>query len=583
MHNKFKTWAYWLILFLATQVAYAAAFIATVEENKITFGQRIQLKLLLEDASATAPLDLSPLAKDFTIYGQQQFSAYSNTNGTIRSEFGWHVVLMPKNPGEFVLPAVGIETNRGYLQTDPIKVSVQQAGGSKGSTDPMGISLVSTVNKTQTYVNEPVICVLKIISYKPIANVVLDDIKSNDAIVEKIGEPRQYDQTHGGVRAHIIEIKYAVTALKPGKITIAPATMHGELQVSMHTPNTQRFGLFNNMFMDNMVELKPFSLQSEAIKLEVLAPAVKGNNWLPLNGLTLTQNWDVPPEVKVGDTITRKVKIVAKGGFAKQLPSVKDSMPQDRVKIYANKPNFNESFDANTDTIIGLREEEYSIVPQAAGSITFPEIKIKWWNLRTKKLEVATLPARTIKVLPAIATAGTGVTLDYSMEDNPQTIVAPQIATSAKPVLLYTIIGVLVGIIISLGLVLLFVLLKKKATIKGKLFKRKNKEPAIAIRDINDLRKFILQYANKYWQVPTGTTFNRLADALAQNNFSYAIELYTTLSEHINAGIYAANSEVGLESLLLQWEEFRKSVVRNKNNTMHSKAESEDYSSLNPT
>lgn len=566
-------------LLLAGQIAYAASFTATVEDNNITFGNSLQLKLQLEDAKVTGTLDLSPLTKDFTIYHQQQFSSYSNINGKVTAENGWHVTLMPKNVGEFVIPAVSVVTDKGLLKTSEFKVTVQAAqAGAKNPDSGSGISLIATVNKSKIFVNEPVIYTLKIISYKPIVNVVLDDIKSNDAIIEKIGEPKQYDQTHGGVRAHIIELKYAITALKPGAISIAPATMHGEIQVPTQAQRSARFGVFNNLFFDNMFELKPFSLQTEVINLDIMPPVTKMQNWLPLANLTVTQTWDNTQDVKVGDTITRKIKLVAKGGFGKQLPSVKDFMPQTNVKIYANKPNFNDRFEA--ETVVGVREEEYSIVPQAEGSISFPEIQIKWWNLRTNKMEVSSLPAKTIAVTAAATNVAPGVTLDYSQNEQPAAIIQPETTSTANnvPTWVYALIGFLAGIAVILGLALTWVLLRKRP---GKISKPKTCDSKIVVHTADDLRKVILQYAIKHWHVPADISLNRLGDALATNHYSYNLDVYTNITQYINASIYA-KVNMDLSVLMTQWDEFRKSVVKTKavDQTLIPEP---DYSSLNPT
>lgn len=114
--------------------------------------------------------------------------------------------------------------------------------------------------------------------------------------------------------------------------------MHGELQVlSSQVRRPQRFGIFNDMFMDNMVELKPFSLQSDTIIIDAQPAPIKGQNWLPLYNLTLSEKFDGIENAKVGETITRKIKCFAKGTFAKQIPSVKDFIEHAHVKVYANK------------------------------------------------------------------------------------------------------------------------------------------------------------------------------------------------------------------------------------------------------
>jgi hypothetical protein len=584
--RKIKLFLILNIFALWLQCAFAAAFIATVQETKIQFGQPVQLTLRLDGARARDSIDLSELAKDFNIYNQHQFSSYSNTNGTVRAEIGWNVTLMPKKIGEFVIPAIVIDTDKGKLSTDAIKISVTQNNSNDVAIDDsLGVSLVSEISQAKAYVNQPIIYTLKVISYKPLANVVLDDIKSTNAIVEKLGDPKHYDQNHGGVHAHIVELRYAITAMKPGKINIIPATMHGEIQVPAKQAQRQpKFGLFNNLFFDNAFELKPFSLQSEDITIDIVAPPIKSDNWLPLYSLAITEKWDGLQTAKVGDTVTRKVKIVGKGTFAKQLPNIKEYIEQDNLKVYANKPNYIDVLDQDGKVIVGTKEEEFSIVLQQAGNIIFPEIKIKWWNVRTNKLEVSVLPAKTINVLPAAAGAS-DITVDYS-SDEPQIVETPVVSNlpEAKeyPVFLYAIIGILTGIVFTLMLVIGWIIYKRKYPAKVvKLKVKSSKHKERPIETTADLRDHILHYAIKSWQVPANIALNRLGENLNHNNFTYDIELFTSLSKQINAGLYA-KYPVDIQTLIELWEQFKKTVIKNKLD--RSKIESNtDYSSLNPT
>jgi len=456
--------------------------------------------------------------------------------------------------------------------------------GDKNTNENIGISLVSIVSKHKAYVNEPIIYTLKIISYKPIANIVLDDIKSSDAIIEKMGDPKQSNQTLGGMNAHVIEIRYAVTALRPGKVTIAPAIMHGELQVIAAQPRRpQRFGIFNDMFMDNMVELKPFSLQSDTITINAQPAVIAGKNWLPLQSLTLTEKYDGIQNAKVGETITRKVKITAKGAFAKQLSSAKDFMDQDQVKTYANKPVFSDNFSEGSGTVVGTREEEYSLVPQQAGTITLPAVKITWYNLQTKKSETSILPEKIINVAPGIAGATPNVTIDYSNEA-PQEVSDPSIPAQVKPASVYIVLGIVGGVLLTVMLVILFLIGKKairKRNRKLRFKPKKQKAQEIEITSVLNLRNYILQYAIKHWQAPKGIALNRLADNLTNNNYIYDMPLYSELCEDINVTLYGS-ATVELDVLIGKWDEFKSTVIKNKKSN-RTAAANEDYTSLNPT
>jgi hypothetical protein len=586
LSNLIKKLFYILLFCFATAISYAAGFVATVDSKTISFGQSLTVQLRLEDAKALESIDISPFAKDFMIYNQQQFSSYRNVNGTVKAESGWNVTLMPKKEGEFLIPAISLETDQGRFSTQEIKISVQHPkAGDKSTSDGIGISLVSIVSKSKAYVNEPIIYTLKIISYKPIANIVLDDIKSSEAIIEKIGEPKQSNQTLGGVNAHVIEIRYAVTALRTGKVTIAPAIMHGELQViSSQARRPQRFGIFNDMFMDNMIELKPFSLQSDTITIEALPAVVKGNDWLPLYNLNMSEKFDGIQNAKVGETITRKIKIIAKGAFAKQLPSVKDFIDHEHVKTYANKPTFSDTLSESAATVVGTREEEYSLVPQQEGTITLPAIKINWYNLQSKKIETTVLPEKTITVAPGVVGATPNVTIDYSNEDKPQEVLASKTQIQTKPAWLYILLGILGGVLFT-GMLgsLLFIGRRKirQRARKIRINPKKQKSQEIEITSAENLRNYILQYAIKNWQAPKDIALNRLGDNLTNKNYKYDTHLYLELCENFNAALYGS-AAIELEFLISKWNEFKTTVVKNSK-LNKSVSVSEDYASLNPT
>lgn len=571
MHNKSRLLLVILSMLWAS-VIHAAQFVASVENNKVSFGQSIQLKLELKDAKAASNLDISALSKDFTIYQSQQYSSYSNTNGQIHSENGWHIVLMPKKVGQFIIPAVSIQTNKGQLSTEPITIDVSNTKSAGGvQEENKGISIVAQVDKAQAYVNEQIVYTVKIISHKPIVNIVLEDIKANNAVIEKIGEPAQYEQNYGGMRAHIIEIKYAITGINEGKVTIEPVTMTGELQVS----KAHRYSLFHNSLFDNMFEVKPFSMQSEKITLNILPPPVKTKNWLPLYNFNMKETWDIPQEVRVGDNITRKIRMHGEGCFAKQLPSIKDWQQVNDVKVYANKPSFNDKADNNK--MFATKEEEFSFVPQKAGNITFPEVHIKWWNLKTKQLQTVTLPAKTIKVLPVATTAEENVTLDFSKEQ-PEEIVAVTKDAMQKPIWIYIVITALVTVIIMLIGIIGYLYMRRNKSKQEKPPKVNNKK--IEIKTVQDLRDHILQHAMKIWHLPEDITLNRLGDLLTQKNYVYNLEVYQTLSQQLNASLYGSLS-LDLTSLVSTWEDFQKSVVIRT--TKGLKEKEDEFSTLNPT
>lgn len=555
-------------------VANAAEFIASVENKNVSDGQSLQLKLEIVDAKATDSIDLSELSKDFTIYHKQQYSSYTNTNGTVRSEQGWYVTLLPKNMGEITIPVFSINTNKGVLHTEPFTVHVgTSANANIQDKDSVDISLVATVSKAKSYVNETLIYTLKIISYQPIYNIAFaESLKSEEVFIEKVGETRYQKRNDKGATAQIIELHYAITGMKSGKAKISPAVMTGELQIPK---NHQRYSLLSGVFFDNMFEIKPFSIRSEQVTIDIQPAVGSVKDWMPLNNLILTQSFDDNTEVRVGETITRKIKMIAEGGLAKTLPSTKDLQQIPNVKIYANKPVFTDKYNESKGVLVGSMEEELSFVPQTEGNITLPEITIKWWNVKRNKLEYSSLPAKTFKVLKATAN-NPNVTLDFSQGEENQ-VVEHKSDSPEIPAFIYIIMGFMATIICAL-IAILLVFVYKKRHVKVSTKKTQRSASAIQIITVTDLREYILQYAAKNW-LTRNVTINTLGQALLANNYTYNIELYTTLTEYINAAIYA-DLAIDLSVLTAQWENFKSSVIKNKQTT---KRDRNKIRILNPT
>lgn len=561
-----------LFVWLFASILNAAEFTATVLNNKLSVGDRVVLSLSLVGAKADEAPDLSALIRDFTIYNQQQYSSYHNVNGNVTAETGWDITLLPKIEGSIIIPSLEVHTDHGILRSAEIALQVSnQPSATSNSKDTLGVSLIATTNKDRAYVKEPILYTLKLISYKPIVNVTLEDIKAPDAIIDKIGEPKQYEQILGGVRAHIIELQYYITPLVAGNIEIIPAEIRGEIQgpPQQQTHRNHRFGLLNNFFFENAVEFKPFSLKSNKIAIKSITLPIKSSDWLPLQNLTISEEWVGLAHAKVGETIVRKIKLTATGGFSNQLPSVQSFMELSGVKTYADKPVLKDEIKKNTQIVISTKEESFSLVPQQDGKIIFPAIKVVWWNLQTKKLETAILPAKTIDVAPGVVVNNADATVvDYS---NPATEIKP--TNNSTNYLVLSLIGI---IVLMAGCILYLIKRKPTKNISPEKAIVKNKD----IVTVDDLRATIIKYANKHWDIPVDVTLNKIGTLLTHKNYIYDTALYVDLCQQLNATMYAS-AHIELPVLIQLWDQFRLSV--NKNRTKQVVKHEEDYINLNPT
>ena len=126
--------------------------------------------------------------------------------------------------------------------------------------------------------------------------------------------------------------------------------------------------------------------------------AFSGRQWLPAKSLTLEQSWSAdPPQARVGEPLTRTLRLRAAGLTSGQLPEL--ASPADPLKSYPDRPILDEQ--DRPEGVSGSRQEKIVYIPPQAGTYSLPAVAIPWWNTETDRMEVARLPATEIQVLPA--------------------------------------------------------------------------------------------------------------------------------------------------------------------------------------
>lgn len=520
----------WLRIFFiyaifVSAVCTAADFEATVSSMHGNVGQSINLSLRLLDTEAQENPDLTPLLKNFNISTQQKMYSTSVIYGKKSTETVWNIMLIPKVAGEITIPKITISTKQGMLATNPLKIAISQYN-KQLTNGQQGINLTAEITKTTTYLREPVIYTIKIISDFPWTSTSLPDISAPGIITEVVaGWPKQYKQIYGNRYSIITEIKYYVTPISAGKLELAAPTLEGEIQSAV--------GMINGYY-----DLNPFIIQGEPMILNILEPPIATKDWSPLQELVLEEEWSGLDNVKVGDTITRRVTMLAKGNFSSQLPEIRTAQENDQLKVYVNKSTSTDNLEEKSNTIVSTRQEEFALVPKESGEIALPAINIKWWNLRTNKLEIATLPAKNINVAPPVVLES-AIIQDFASGP----------ASSNKRwyyVLFFFLVGILA---VFLGL------LARKMLSKYHSFKLKLPE------NVTGLKKYMLEYAVKYWAAPANISLQALPNYLIENNFSFDLAAYFSLVNKLNLRLYAER-DVAFEMLMSEWLAFRKTVRR---------------------
>lgn len=377
--QSLNTWSALLLALLMTAFALNA-FAANKELSVSTDRQKVEMGDVVDLVVQTNfqtfdDLDLSPLRDQFKILGTQRSTNVSITNGNYQALTRWDVSITPKQIGELMVPPLTVDG----VSSKPYKlyVSAMKQPGSQGVS-----FLQSSISHDKVHVQQQVIYTLK---YYHLGRFIDGNIRPpifKDAINKQLKNQVNYQKTINGQLYEVYEWSWAFYPQKSGKLTIPPEEFDGRLQ-------------YHGV-------IKVIRNTSQPLTLQVLpkdAGYPKDKAWLPTPNLSLTQAWQMPKQLHVGDSITRTIKLQAENLMSSQLPDISLDEQSD-FHVYPDDPKLS---DKETDEgITSTKTVKMAIVPLQAGKITLPPIKVSWWNTQTQRLETTELPAETLEVLPSL-------------------------------------------------------------------------------------------------------------------------------------------------------------------------------------
>lgn len=420
---------------------FSGEFTASVSSNQVSIGESFTLSLTLKDTSAKATPATDSLKNVFRITSEQQLFNTTMVGGQVTSSTTWKLTLIPHKEGPVVIPAIKIDTSAGILFSQPITIQVVKKVSENSSkvSDSNDPAIATHVSNLKPYKNEPFIYTVRITSKKNLANIQMQKIELDNAIVEMHGEPKISNKVVDGINIGIVEWEYLITPLKAGTLKVPSTVVQGMMPIER---KPQRRSFFNDdldffSMMQGFDQLKPFALSTEETTVDILPAVADVNPWLPARSLKIEEIKGDTQTFQVGEPFTRSFKISAEGIRSSQLPSLSDlQMSDPHFKIYADKPELGDDAGLKSSRI-----EQYTIIPQQQGSLILPELSIVWWDTVKKEKVVAHIPSKTLQVMPAAENTFKSDMISASQESF--TAIEPQKAAPQRDPLLYVVIAVL--------------------------------------------------------------------------------------------------------------------------------------------
>ncbi len=373
-----------LFLFLFLCLLFSAhanaAVTASIDRADIELNESFTLELT-SDTNIDLQPDISILENDFNVGQARQLSNTTIMNGQIRRSKTWSYVLMPKRAGQIIIPAITVGTE----SSNPLIVDV-----SEPTYSPPGeaeVFVTTEVDFEESYVQAQVLLTTKIYRSVNVRQPALRDpvVTGAEVLLEIAGDDRTYEAVINGTPYGVIERVIALYPQESGVIELSAARF--EARVLRNGRITGR----------KIYESEPLSVT--VLPTPPMPAEYPDAVWLPARDLQLTEDWSREDnEITAGEPLTRHITVSALGQLETQIPAI-EPPSADGMNVYPDKPELGRLIEPGG--IRGVRKDQYALIGVRAGTVVLPALEVPWWNVESGEWQVATLPERSIEILPS--------------------------------------------------------------------------------------------------------------------------------------------------------------------------------------
>ncbi|MCK4509180.1 MAG: protein BatD, partial [Desulfuromonadales bacterium] len=332
-----------LTLLLSPVVSLAAQLEAVLDRTRVGLEESFALELRASGSLEGDP-DLSVLDKDFELLGRSQSSQVQIVNTDISRTTTWSLSLLARSAGRKTIPAICVEDDC----SKPVIIDVLPAGqSSNGAVGESDLLLEVSAVPDKVWVQSQLLYKVRIMTRLNFLQASLSEPEPSgiEAVVQKLGDDRNYETERNGLRYRVIERSYAIFPQQSGPLTIPEIRFGAQIA----EPGRRGYDPFNQ-------RTRQIRKRSKAINIEVLPAAdAKGRSWLPANNLSLEDDWQQPPQLTVGEPATRTITLRASGLPSAQLPPITVDVPEG-VRSYPDQPNREDQL--NENGMLGILQQK---------------------------------------------------------------------------------------------------------------------------------------------------------------------------------------------------------------------------------
>lgn len=376
---------FFTMLFFSYQTL--AKITAQFVPNPVSQGSSVELILSSDQPFKGVP-NINVLQNDFVIGGQQQRQSSQWINGKGSTEYQLAYTLFPNKSG--TITVTGLKIGSQEVPNISLNVSPDKQYEQKGN-----IALSVECPNTSLYPEQTLLCKVYLDDSVGIVDGEILAPTTSAGSWQQILPP--VPMKSNAKNAQRYQSFFTFIPKQSGTLEIPSFVFQGKTRLI--TKNNTRY---NNIFDFMMAGIpstatKPVSAQSKPFSLTVKEkPAAYEGWWLPSTQVTLSETYDMPQTINIGDPISRTLKLSAQNVLADNMP-VPAAPQTSGLKVYANPEQRSDSESGGQVTVT------LTFVPTQSGKLTLPEIQVPWFNVATETIETASVPEHTFFVAESLS------------------------------------------------------------------------------------------------------------------------------------------------------------------------------------
>ncbi len=382
------------VVFPINALAEDITFEATVNANKISLQDMLELTLTVHGAKGDFPVMVLPAIDGFDYRYVGPATRFTIVNGVSSSEHSFIYNLFPSKVGHYKIPSIPLVLEGVTYQTLPIDIDVGEkttqaanlvddgeVGDQLSITDK--VFMKSFVGSKEVYLGEKTPLVMKVfVNGLSLQLASAPYLTPNGFVADQTTNMQKMKEIVNGVNFDSLRFETNIYPTQTGRITIGPFFAQGELVYHSRRSNDIFGDLFSN------TQTRPITLNAPEVFLNVLPLPLEGK---PQDFSGAVGQYDFkasvgPSSVKVGDPLTLRMTITGDGRLKNLVfPVLNDS----RFKIY--DPQVKD--DENSRTI------EQVIIPTVKDITEVPELSFSYFDPKEKRYKTISQGPFPVKVL----------------------------------------------------------------------------------------------------------------------------------------------------------------------------------------